>query len=301
MRTASIVIPTFNRAHMVHRAIESAINQTYPCEIVLCDHGSSDHTAEVAEHYKDKIRYIRKEEDRGPIVCWRDAIENANGEILHITYDDDWIEPTFMERTIDLLNDDVGFVYTNVALYQPDESLPSILFRHPPNIRPMRDIVKYLLETSLTISPGCAIFRKKDMLKNLLLEIPGARGRYGKNTGVGEDLLLFFLTSLDYPKYGHVKEPLACFLAHSGSITIDAIQSGICNDLKDAYDRAKIYYFTNPESLPPLTKLQRLLFTIKWDYKAGILPETAIPIMKGYLYSILRFIRNFYRPYKISN
>lgn len=301
MRTASIVIPTFNRAHLVHRAIESALQQTYPCEVILCDHGSTDNTPQVAKRYSNKIRYIRKDTDNGPIVCWKDGIEQAKGEIVHLTYDDDWIEPTFMERAIALLHDDVGFVYTNATVYQLDESLPSIQFRHPPNIRPMGDIVKYLLEISLTISPGCAIFRKKDMLKNLLLEIPGARGRYGKNTGVGEDLLLFLLTSLDYPKYGHVKEPLACFLAHSGSITIDAIQSGICNDLKYAYDRAKIYYFTNPGSLPPLTKLQRLLFTIEWDYRAGVLSETAIPIMKSYLYSIPRFIRNFYRSYKISN
>ena len=49
MRSASVVIPTFNRAHLIHRAIESAINQTYPCEVILCDHGSTDKTPEIAE------------------------------------------------------------------------------------------------------------------------------------------------------------------------------------------------------------------------------------------------------------
>lgn len=297
MRSASIVIPTFNRAHLVHRAIESAINQTYPCEIVLCDHGSTDHTPEVAERYKDKIRYIRRDEDRGPIVCWRDAIEHASGEILHITYDDDWIEPTFMEKAITMFHDDVGFVYTNAALHHPNEQSPSTLFRHPINIGPMKDIVKYLLGTQLTISPGCAIFRKKDILKNLLPEIPGARGRYGKNSGVGEDLLLFLLTSLDYPKYGHTKEPLACFLAHSGSITINALQTGAQNDLRDAYRRAKIYYYSLPGSLQPLSRLQRLFFILKWDYKAGILSETAGSILTSYIHSAKLFISKSWRPY----
>jgi glycosyltransferase involved in cell wall biosynthesis len=284
MTSASIIIPTFNRAHLVHRAIESALNQTYPCEIILCDHGSTDQTPKVAEHYKSKIQYIRKEEDRGPIVCWRDAVEHANGEILHITYDDDWIEPTFMEKTIALLRADVGFVYTNVMLYYSDERVPSTLFRHPPNIAPMKDIVKYLLETPLTISPGCAIFRRRDILKNLLLEIPGARGRYGKNSGVGEDLLLFLLTSLDYPKYGHIKEPLACFLAHPGSITINASQIDAHNELKEAYNRAKLYYYSLARSLQPLSSLQSFLFRIKWDFKTGILNKTAISIMRSYLY-----------------
>ena len=290
MTSASIIIPTFNRAHLVPRAIESAINQTYPCEIILCDHGSTDHTPEVAKQYKGKIRYIRKEEDQGPIVCWRDAVEHANGEIFHITYDDDWIEPTFMEKAIALLHPDVGFVYTNVVLYHSDERVPSTLFRHPPNIAPMSDIVKYLLETPLTISPGCAIFRTKDILKNLLLEIPGAKGRYGKNSGVGEDLLLFLLTSLDYPKYGHVKEPLACFLAHSGSITINASQADAQNDLEEAYKHAKSYYNSLSGSLQPLSRLQRLFFTIKWDYKTGILSKTAIPIMKSYLHDVKHLI-----------
>lgn len=301
MRSASIVIPTFNRAHLVHRAIESAINQTYPCEIILCDHGSTDNTPEVAARYKNRIYYIRREEDKGPIVCWRDAIEHASGEIVHITYDDDWIEPTFMEKTIALLHDDVGFVYTNAMVYHLDDRPPFNLFRHPPNIQPMQDIVKYLIETQLTISPGCAIFRREDILRNLLSEIPGASGKYGKNTGVGEDLLLFLLTSLDYPKYGHIKEPLACFLAHPGSITINASQSEAHNDLRDAYGRAKIYYFSLPGSLQPLSRLQRLLFTIKWDYKAGILPKTAAPILKQKVLSTLGFICNLWRTYKSGN
>jgi len=123
MKTASIVIPTFNRAHLVVRAIESAINQTYPCEVIVCDHGSTDNTPNVAAKYESKIRYIRREKDNGPIVCWRDGIEQATGEIVHINYDDDWIEPTFMKKTIAKLDDDIGFVYTGFTTHF-DRSAP---------------------------------------------------------------------------------------------------------------------------------------------------------------------------------
>ena len=32
----TIVIPTFNRSELVQKAIESSLNQTYPCEIIVC-------------------------------------------------------------------------------------------------------------------------------------------------------------------------------------------------------------------------------------------------------------------------
>jgi len=280
MKTASIVIPTFNRAHLVVRAIESAINQTCPCEVIVCDHGSTDNTPSVVAQYGGKIRYIRREEDNGPIVCWRDGIEQATGEIVHINYDDDWIKPTFMEKTIAKLDDDVGFVYTNVVLHYQDRDETSILFRHPPEIGRMEDIVRYLLQAPLTISPSCAIFRKKDALKNLLSQIPNAQGIYGKDSGVGEDLLLFLLTSRDYPKYVHVPEPLACFLYHADSITVGADLAGNAQDLVDAYANAKLYYFSLPGNVPPPKMLQNLFFILKWNYLSGTLVKNALRLIR---------------------
>jgi len=290
MKTASIIIPTFNRAHLVTRAVESAINQTYPCEVVVCDHGSTDNTPDVMAQYKGKIRYIRREEDRGPIVCWRDGIEQATGEIVHITYDDDWLMPTFMEKTIAKLDDDIGFVYTRVIMHFHDRNETTIDLKHPPNVGYMKDIAKYLIRTPSTISPGCAIFRKKDALKNLLLQIPNARGVYGKDSGVGEDLLLFLLTSRDYPKYFHISEPLVCFLHHPGSITVGSYLTGSKKDLVDSYANAKSYYLSLPGSIPPPTSLQKLLFAIKWHHRSGTLAEGMLHLVKQNLCNIRQYL-----------
>ena len=52
----SVIIPTYNRADLLGRALESVIAQTYrPLEVVLVDDGSTDHTAEVAETYRSKL------------------------------------------------------------------------------------------------------------------------------------------------------------------------------------------------------------------------------------------------------
>jgi glycosyltransferase involved in cell wall biosynthesis len=272
MKTASIIIPTFNRAILLHRAIESSIGQTYPCEVIVCDHGSTDNTPEVVSRYRDKVRYIRRDEDRGPIVCWRDGVEQATGEIIHINYDDDWLAPTFMEETVKLLHDDVGFVYSNVVIHYEDKDKTKIAFKHPTNVGDSRDIIKYLLAAPGPISPGCAIFRRRDALKNLLPEIPGAEGVYGKNSGVGEDLLLFLLTAMDYPYYAHVPEPLAHFLAHPDSITIDADLSGRRQLLLDSYANAK-KYFLKHSGLSQTTMWEDLSHFIRWHYKSHTLAK----------------------------
>ena len=96
--TVSIVIPTFNRAALLPRAIDSALAQTLPAEVIVCDHGSSDDTPTVAARYGDAIRYIRRERDQGPIVCWREGVESASGELVHFNFDDDWSDATFLDH-----------------------------------------------------------------------------------------------------------------------------------------------------------------------------------------------------------
>ncbi len=272
IKTVSIVIPTFNRANLLHRAIESSIGQTYLCEVIVCDHGSSDNTPGVVSKYKNKVCYIRREEDKGPIVCWRDGIEQATGEIIHINYDDDWIDLEFIEKTVELLHDDVGFVYSNATFHYADKDETKIGFKHPAGFGATSDIIKYLMEIKGPISPGCAIFRRKDVLKNLLPEIPGASGIYGKNSGVGEDLLLFLLTAMDYPKYAYIPEPLAHFFAHSGSISIASGISGRKKMLFDAYANAR-KYFLEYSSLPPATTWENLSYFFRWNYKSHTLAK----------------------------
>jgi glycosyltransferase involved in cell wall biosynthesis len=263
--SVSIVIPTFNRSALVSRAIEAALAQSVPVEVVVCDHGSTDDTPQVVGRYGDRVRYVRRETDRGPIACWRDGIENASGELVNITYDDDWLAPTFIEETLPLLTNDVAFVYTRARVFSADNASSRFILEHPAGTRPIRDVVQYLLRTKLTISPGCALFRRRDVLKNLLTEVPGASGIYGKNSGVGEDLLLFLLTALHYPKYAHVPKPLANFLAHESSITVNAEMTGKAQALADAYAVAKQYYLQQPGSFAAERGVKRWLSKRRWN------------------------------------
>ena len=262
--TVSIVIPTFNRAALLPRAIDSALAQTLPAEVIVCDHGSSDDTPSVAARYGNAIRYIRRERDQGPIVCWREGVESASGELVHFNFDDDWSDAKYLERTVPLLREDVGFVYTRTLIHQSADAQTRLMLRHPPGIRPMAQLVQFLLREKLPISPGCALFRRRDVLKNLVVEVPGAQGRYGRNSGVGEDLLLFLLAALDYPYYAHVPEALANFLAHPTSITTEAGASGHMGELADAYALAKQHYLNQPRARPLRRGLGGALMRLRW-------------------------------------
>lgn len=252
MRSTSIVIPVFNRAHLVHRAIDSALEQSVPCEVVLVDHGSTDDIGAIVKRYKNRIRYVRREQDRGAVAAWRDGVEQATGELVHLTYDDDWIQPAFVERCEVLLRPDVAFVYTR-AMVRDQEGKPIelLLNAHPPGIRPIGDIVNYLMRMPLGISPGCCLFRRSDALRNLLPDMPGPAGEDARKSGAGIDLLLLLLTSLHYPRYGHVAETLADFLAHPGSITIGAQLAGRIEKLEAVYSAAKAYYLQQPGARKP--------------------------------------------------
>lgn len=262
--SASIVIPVFNRAHLVHRAIDSALAQTHPCEVLVVDHGSTDGIESVITGYGSRIRYIRRDSDNGPIAAWRDGAEHATGEYLHFTYDDDWIHPEFMHECISLFSDDVAFVYSRAIITDIKSGNEKKSLIHPRGKHNVGLFAKHLLTTDLTISPGCAVFRKEDVLKNLLCHIPGAKGVYGMNSGVGEDALLFLLTTLDYNNYVHIPKYLAYFLSHEGSITINAISDGKKKQLKESYLHAKNFYMQKKGAERIPNDFDKIMHKIRW-------------------------------------
>src|SRR6476660_4780388 len=58
----SVIIPAFNSAAFLGRAVESVLEQTLDgIEIIVVDDGSTDATAEIARAFGDRVRYLRQE------------------------------------------------------------------------------------------------------------------------------------------------------------------------------------------------------------------------------------------------
>ena len=95
----SVIIPTYNRASTIERAIQSVLDQSFPAlEIVVVEDASTDNTPEILEQYADKIRIITNGSNRGVSFSRNAGIQNARGDwIAFLDSDDEWI-PAKLER-----------------------------------------------------------------------------------------------------------------------------------------------------------------------------------------------------------
>jgi len=88
----STIIPTYNRAKLLKRALDSVLSQDWPNqEVIVVDDGSTDNTAEVLAAYGDRIKLV-KQENAGPSAARNVGIEMARGEwIAFMDSDDEWL------------------------------------------------------------------------------------------------------------------------------------------------------------------------------------------------------------------
>ena len=111
----SVIIPTFNRAHLLPNVVQSVLNQTFAdFELIIVDDASTDNTQEVVESFSDpRIRYIKHEQNKGGGAARNTGIEAARGEfIAFLDSDDEWI-PQKLEIQVPALSQagpEVGFV-----------------------------------------------------------------------------------------------------------------------------------------------------------------------------------------------
>jgi len=87
----SVVIPTYNRAPFLKKAVESVLSQTLQdFELIIVDDGSEDDTPSLIKGFNcDKIRFIRQE-NRGPASARNLGIKNSRGEYIAFLDSDDW-------------------------------------------------------------------------------------------------------------------------------------------------------------------------------------------------------------------
>ncbi|OJF68804.1 hypothetical protein BK026_08380 [Alteromonas sp. V450] len=95
MTNVSIVLPTYNRAATIGRAIESVLNQTYPdFELLIVDDGSTDNTEiVVAQYLKDpRVKYYKRK-NQGASAARNFGISVGTGDYVAFQdSDDEWLE-----------------------------------------------------------------------------------------------------------------------------------------------------------------------------------------------------------------
>ena len=115
----SITVPTYNRAALVTKAIDSLLVQTYPnIEVIVVDDGSTDATAETLGRYASdpRVRVVRHEQNRGVTAAKNTGIDAMNGVYGGILDSDDELLPGAVGTllsTFESLGPDVGVVFAD--------------------------------------------------------------------------------------------------------------------------------------------------------------------------------------------
>ncbi len=123
--SVSTVIPTYNRAHFVRRAVDSALGQSRPGdEVIVVDDGSTDNTAEVLAPYGDRITYVRTANGGGGAARNVGVRLASRDLVAFLDSDDEWM-PGKLElarRWLDA-RPDVLFVFSEFAITDHDGSV----------------------------------------------------------------------------------------------------------------------------------------------------------------------------------
>jgi glycosyltransferase involved in cell wall biosynthesis len=129
----SVVVPCYNRAKLIPRAVKSVQEQNFESlEIVLVDDGSADDTVDVVEELKldeRRIRFVRHERNRGEAGARNTGVKTARGAyIAFLDSDDEWL-PGKLTSQFELLSqygdDPVGCV-TSLFQSWPDGRIDRI-------------------------------------------------------------------------------------------------------------------------------------------------------------------------------
>lgn len=117
----SVIIPLYNKAPYVAKAIQSVLVQTFAdYELVIVDDGSKDASAEIAEKAIDghaNCRMIRQK-NVGVSMARNNGVAATHGEYLCFLDADDWWEPTFLEEMSKLIKEypEAGIYGTNYTI-----------------------------------------------------------------------------------------------------------------------------------------------------------------------------------------
>lgn len=107
MPRVSVIVPTYNRADLLPRAIDSALEQTVDdLEVVVVDDGSTDDTSSVLAAYDDsRVRTVVHATNQGANVARNTGIDHARGEyVAFLDSDDEWRSDK-LERQLETLED----------------------------------------------------------------------------------------------------------------------------------------------------------------------------------------------------
>lgn len=124
----SVIIPVFNRAHLIGETLQSVLNQIYTnWECIVVDDGSNDFTEKVVMNFVNKderFQFYKRSRNKikGGNACRNIGAEKAEGTYIQFFDSDDLMENKFLIKKVNsLLREQVDFVISKtIDFIHPD-------------------------------------------------------------------------------------------------------------------------------------------------------------------------------------
>ena len=201
----SVVIPSYNRAHYLPRAVASVMAQTAPVdEIIIVDDGSTDDTESVVRGLEGPIRYFRKP-NGGAASARNLGIREARGPLIALLDTDDVWLPEKNARLVDVLETrpEVVLAHSAAAIIGPDGRPTGAIWGKPAYDGWVRK--KLLFANGVNAS---SVLVRKGVLE--------AVGGYDEGFPLLENWELWLRVSR-HGEFAYVAEPLVQYRIHDGN------------------------------------------------------------------------------------
>lgn len=165
MLKVSIIIPAYNSALFIKRALDSVLSQTWAdWELLVVDDCSTDGTADIVASYAQKdtrIRLLHTEKNSGaPALPKNIGIENARGEyIAFLDHDDEWL-PMKLEKQLQVFENskDEKLGLVSCYIYIRDNETGKIKSKRK-NFQ--KKINNALLQYNFLVTSSCIVVKKE--------------------------------------------------------------------------------------------------------------------------------------------
>jgi glycosyltransferase involved in cell wall biosynthesis len=162
MPQISVIIPAFNRAHLIGETLRSLLMQTKPAdEIIVVDDGSTDDTAAVAAGFGPPVKVIRQA-NAGPAAARNTGFRASCGEFIHFFDSDDLAAQNKNEvqsAALDATGADIAYGPWLKGRFDGTNFYPSNQVLQQNGLPDGANLIKALL-TSWSVVPHAALFRR---------------------------------------------------------------------------------------------------------------------------------------------
>ena len=215
----SIIIPTYNRANLLERAVDSILKQTYNnWELLIVDDGSIDNTKDTVNKYLNdkRIKYIYQE-NKGQGAARNLGIKNSNGDyIAFLDSDDKWSEEKLQKQTEAFGKyPDIDFCFTADIINTENKIIVEKRYENKTNL-------PFYKLSGIGISvPSSHVYKKTSFTKI---------GNFDENRDlIGLEDNEWSIRGYNLKGY-YIDEPLTEYFMHEGQIT----KKNIKNQLKNS-------------------------------------------------------------------